>query len=153
MSVGTEMTRRSKTTIAAAVVLVACCCFAIWYGCRAAIEARKRIRMQVIAALQTGQMAIGPTGVVRLPPQFESASDYGEVYVSFLPNGQLLVAFKTWTGKGCNMEGILYCSQPLIPGTMVKDYYGNNTVEVGPVDLTIDGQIDRNWYWVSYRLD
>jgi hypothetical protein len=147
------MTQRRRIMIAATAVLVVCCCLAVWYGCRVATEARKRLRMQVVEALKTGQVVIGPTGVVKLPPRFGSASEYGEVYASLLPNGQLFVAFKTWTGKGYNMEGLLYCSQPLTPGNMVKDYYGNNTVQVGPVDLTIEQQINSNWYQVSYRLD
>lgn len=91
-----------------------------------------------------------PWGAVRLPESAflphdsEAASAGGEIYVSRPGGGQLIVVFKTWRGKGFNMEGFLYAAKPI---------QTTDTVRIGPIKLSIERQMNQHWYRVSYRLD
>ena len=51
------------------------------------------------------------------------------------------------------MAGLLFCSRPLASSDIEKDYYGDNVIQVGPVPLTLEKQIDPNWFEISYGLD
>src|SRR5579864_5746954 len=75
---------------------------------RHALGRRNQLYMAVIAGLKSGKIGTNPAGTVSLPPNLNSASVGGEVYVSSRPDGLLLVAFKTWRGKGRNMQGFLF---------------------------------------------
>jgi len=50
------------------------------------------------------------------------------------------------------MEGFLYAAKPL-SSEAKKDYYGHDVVNVGPMELVLEKQLDSNWYRVSYKLD
>jgi len=117
------------------------------------LERNRPIYAKVIDQLQQGALKSNPSGPIRLPGSLRRASVDGEIYVSRPSTNQLLVVFKTWKGKGRNMEGLLYSSQMIAVPTVGKDYYGNLTVSVGPIALVLEKQIDSNWHRVSYRLD
>lgn len=108
---------------------------------------------EVLDRLRDGRLAIPGNNVLVLPEELASASVDGEVYVAVPESDLLLVVFKTWRGKGHNMEGLLFASRPLRPTDMRLDYYGNSSIVIGPVPLVIDEEVDQNWYKVSYRLD
>lgn len=117
------------------------------------LASRREVCSEVIRRVQSGELGLGQTGVVRLPQELSRASIGGEVYAASPRSGLWLVAFKTWQGKAYNMEGVLFCSQPLTPADIQKDYYGDSVIQVGPAPLVLEKQIDANWYEVSYRLD
>ncbi len=77
----------------------------------------------------------------------------GEIYISRPSTNQLLVVFKTWRGKGLNMEGYFYATKPLSAAEINTDYYGHSVVAVGPMDLVLEKKLDANWYRVSHKLD
>jgi hypothetical protein len=88
-----------------------------------------------------------------LPSDLSAASVDGEVYIFRPFHDQLLVVFKTWRGKGFNMEGYLYAAAPLRPQDTTNDVYGNKIIALGPIDLVLEKQIETNWYQVNYDLD
>jgi hypothetical protein len=77
----------------------------------------------------------------------------GEVYVLRSSPGQLVVVFKTWRGKGFNMEGYLYAAKPLTTTEITKDYYARPVLLLGPMELVLEKQLETNWYRVSHKLD
>jgi len=100
-----------------------------------------------------------PGGSVRLPQSaslpsdLSTASSDGEIYIFRPSGGQLLVVFKTWRGKGYNLEGFLYVGHSLGTDDINKDAYGKQIITLGPIDLTLEKQLNPNWYRVSYKLD
>ncbi|HEX4646903.1 MAG TPA: hypothetical protein VH598_14970, partial [Verrucomicrobiae bacterium] len=66
---------------------------------------------------------------------------------------QLLVVFKTWQGKGFNMEGYLYAATPLGPQDTSTNAYGSAVITLGSLDLVLGKQVNANWFRVSYNLD
>ena len=114
---------------------------------------KRESRNEVIRLILSGQMSISPGGITTLPASLASASVGGEIYASSPSSGQMLIAFKDWIGKGRNMSGLLFCSRPLTSGDIEKDYYGEDVIQVGPIQLVLEKQIDPNWYEVSYGLD
>lgn len=136
----------------------ACLCLLAVPACKgrsspaARLGALKSQYEAVVAGVRDGRIAPDQNGVATLPADLGAASEGGEVLVASR-NGLLLVAFRTWRGKAFNMRGFLYSSRPLAAAELVKDYYGNNTVAIGPAPLTIDQQIEPNWYAVSRSED
>ncbi|MGD0262748.1 MAG: hypothetical protein ABSD29_23525 [Verrucomicrobiota bacterium] len=139
-----------------------------WVGCSAdsGFKGNRPLYEQVIQGLRKGEIKTEqekgvqiPEGSVRLPISarlpsvFQAASVGGEIYVSRPSTNQLLVVFKTWRGKGFNMEGFLYAAQPLSGAEITKDYYGHSVIVIGPMELVLEKQLDLNWYRVSYELD
>lgn len=121
-------------------------------GCGDPLRGRGEIYARVIEQLQSGRIPVRPDGIAALPSDLQAASKDGQVWVSSNA-GLLLVAFKTWRGKAFNMEGFLFCSRTLTPADVQRDYHGNSTITVGPAELTLEKQIDPQWYRVSRRLD
>ena len=139
-----------------------------WVGCGAdsGFKSNRPLYERVIQGVQIGQIKTDqekgiqiPQGSVRLPssaqlpPDLREASVGGEIYVSRPSTNQLLVVFKTWRGKGFNMEGYLYAAKPLSAAEITKDYYGHSVVVIGPMEFVLEKQLDPNWYRVSYKLD
>ena len=89
----------------------------------------------------------------QLPPDLREASLGGEIYVYRPSTNQILVVFKTWRGKGRNMEGYLYAARPISATELSKDYYGDSVVVIDHLELVLGKQPDPNWYRVSYKLD
>lgn len=142
------MNNRLFNVVAAVVCAVAC-------GCEGSsmLKKNKPLYEQSISRLESGTIKPDSSGRVRLPMDLRAASVDGEVYVSQLSTNQIVVVFKTWRGKGNNMEGFLYANPPLGKSSTQTDYYGKQVIRVGPVELTLDKQIDANWHKVSYKLD
>lgn len=113
----------------------------------------KPLYEQTINRLQSGTIKPDSSGRARLPTDLQTASVDGEIYVSQPSTNQIVVVFKTWRGKGNNMEGFLYANPPLGKSATQADYYGKQAISVGPVELTLGKQIDPNWHKVSYKLD
>src|ERR1041384_7704183 len=69
------------------------------------LEVIKRIKSGQIKTL--GEVGVAPLGccTATLPPDLRKASSDGNVYVFRPATNQLIVIFKTWTGKGFNLEG------------------------------------------------
>jgi hypothetical protein len=120
---------------------------------RPVFKQNRAICLKSIGYLQQQQMKTNWTGVVQLPAELHKASVDGEILVSSTYSNMFLVVFKTWRGKGSNMEGWLFASRPLIEPDVQKNYYGQKTVTVNGVDLVLGDQFDTNWFEVSYRLD
>jgi len=92
-------------------------------------------------------------GMLFLPPELVPISRHGKVYVTKKEDGLVLIAFRTWVGKGHNMRGYLYSSRSLTARETERDYYGNETVRVGPTELVLTKKWDENWYSVYRNLD
>lgn len=117
---------------------------------------RKALYMEVVNRIENGRIAIGENGIADLPPSLVHASVGGRVYARRDVPGNTMVSFNTWIGKGRNMEGYLYAKKPLSSEEIINNYWGDpelKAVEVGPVPLVIERQIDDHWYYVSHRLD
>ena len=108
---------------------------------------------EVIQSITSGVIKPSPDGIVLLPPNLRRASIDGYVYVSVEQSHATRILFKTWTGKGRNVAGMLYTSIPFTEQDMGLNYYGERTFPLGPVPLTVEAMINTNWYYVSYRLD
>lgn len=89
----------------------------------------------------------------RLPSDLWAASVDGEVYVYHSSAGKLVVVFKTWRGKGFNVEGFLYTTEPFGSTDITSNSYGHSIFIMNPIELTLEKKINSNWYRVSYRLD
>lgn len=113
---------------------------------------RRGVYAVIVTGLQKGELVPDASGTVALPKGLIAASVDGQVLVASRSD-LLLVVFKTWRGKACNMQGFLFASRPLQQADMRKDYYGNNTVLVGPAPLTVSGQLEPNWYLVTRSED
>ena len=147
--------------ILAAAVLVA---FVV--GCSRTPTIRPSYQ-QVVGQVTSGKLAPDEYGVIRLPAELSSTSVDGKVYVSKSTSGSLLILFRTWRGKGSNLQGYLYCSAPLSAADTQKDYYGRTVIDLnGPVihgppgttpisrfECVLDKAIASNWYLVHYDLD
>ena len=85
-------------------------------GTDSAFKSNRPLYEKVIQRVQKGEIKSDqekgvqvPPGSVRLPsiaqlpPDLRESSVDGEIYVSRPSNNQLLVVFKTWSGKGNNM--------------------------------------------------
>lgn len=126
-------------------------------------KGQQSLYVQVVNRIKTGEIKpdnLQPSnGSVRLPesaslpPDVRNASTDGEIYIFRRPPAQLIIVFKTWRGKGFNMEGYLYAATPLGPQDTSKDAYGKKNLTLGPMNLEIKRQINTNWYQVSYKLD
>jgi hypothetical protein len=114
--------------------------------------------LKVIAHIKSGEIKTDgekgippPAGGTRLaqsaslPSDLQKASIDGEIYIFRLSSPQLLVVFKTWQGKGFNMEGWLYATVPLGPHDIAKDAYGRSVITLGPMDLALEKQVNTNW--------
>ena len=136
-----------------AIVSVFACAAVCGCGGNTVLKKNKALYEQTINRLQSGMMKPDSVGRARLPVELQAASVDGEIYVSQTSTNQLVVVFKTWRGKGNNMEGFLYANPPLGKSATQTDYYGKQAISVGPVELTLEKQIDPNWHKVSYKLD
>jgi hypothetical protein len=142
----------NKHLITSATITLFCAFLA---GCtdKHMLEQRETLYLQVIERLKTGELKDGNSGIVQLPAQLRAASVDGEVWFSQPNTNQMIVVFKTWNGKGSNMEGFLYSAQPLSEDEIGKDYYGNSVIPIAAIDIVLDHRINPTWYRVSYRLD
>lgn len=117
-------------------------------------KSKKSLFLKIIDQVQTGAIKEDASNVIRLPPDMKEASIDGELFISRpSTNEQLIVVFKTWQGKGNNMEGFLYAAMPLTNNEIKKDYYGQPVVSVNSIDLTLEKKLETGWYKISYRLD
>jgi hypothetical protein len=125
------------------------------FGCeqRSLLRKNRGLYDSVIAHVQAGALATNRSEPFQLPQEFAEASVDGEIYVSRPSTNQILVVFKTWRGKGRNMEGLLYASPTLPKQLLNRDTYGHSVVLVGGAELVVEKEMERNWYKVSYRLD
>jgi hypothetical protein len=123
-------------------------------GCRtdSVFVKNKPIYLQVIERVEKGDIKPDASGAAQLPADLRDASVDGEVYVLYPSPAQLLIVFKTWRGKGYNMQGFLYARTPL-ESEIERDYYGNSVVIIGPLELTLEDKLEPSWYRVSHRLD
>ena len=156
------MIRRFISFALVAPILLAC------VGCNTNgdFNSKRQLRERAIERVRNGEIKTEqenglqvPQGSARLscsaqlPHDLQEASLDGLIYVSKPTTNQLIVVFKTWQGKGFNMEGFLYAAKPLSGAGVSKDYYGHSVVIIGPMELVLERQLDPNWYRVSYKLD
>ena len=141
-----------KGLIAAVVISLLCTALG---GCsdKRVLEQHEKLYLQVIERLKTGELKTGGAGDIQLPPELRSASVDGEVCVSQPSTNQMIVVFKTWRGKGANMEGFLYSEKPLSEDEIGKDYYGSSVIPIAGIEIVLEHRITPNWYRVNYRLD
>ena len=125
------------------------------FGCyqQDAFEKNRTVYLNAIGSLQSEKNQSNWSGVIRLPPKFSAASIDGEAVVSTAYTNNFIAVFKTWRGKGSNMEGYLYTSRPLGKSEIHTNYYGDPVLDVNSVDLVLGKQVQSNWYAVSFRLD
>lgn len=136
-----------------ALVIALACAFACGCGENSVLNKNKPLYEQTIIRLQSGVLKPDEDGTVKLPPDLQVASVDGEIYVSRFSTNQIIVVFKTWRGKGNNMEGFLYAVPHVAKAAAKKDYYGKSVISIGPVELALEKQLDANWHKVSYKLD
>ena len=120
---------------------------------------------QVMAAVQAGTLE---PGRALLPPQLESASIDGSVWIGARSDGRAWVYFPTWTGKDRNTAGYLWSSGPFVPGdsrpaatpggpaTMVIPGFCFDdacTQAPEPEPFTIESQLDDHWRFVRWSWD
>jgi hypothetical protein len=126
----------------------------------------QNLYLQVIARIKSGEIKTdGEKGIqpsaestrlaqsASLPSDLQKVSSDGQIYIFRPSPSQLLVVFKTWQGKGFNMEGWLYAAVPFGPHDTSKDAYGKSVVTLGPMDFALEKPVNTNWYHVSYKLD
>jgi hypothetical protein len=150
------------------LVAVICVVFLGFTGCSGggALNGNQDLYLKVVDGVNKGTIKtdaekgiVIPDGSVRqpfsaqLPPNLRDASMNGEIYVLRPNAGHQVVIFKTWIGKGFNMEGFLYTSRRFTNSEIRKDYYGNSVFAVGPSEITLEKELDPNWYKVSRHLD
>src|SRR5262245_5767889 len=141
-------------TLNALVLLIGAFAILLCTGCgrKNTIENQKLYEV-VIRRIQSGEIKTTSSVSLPLPSDVQRASVDGEILVLRPGTNQLIVVFKTWRGKGQNMEGYLYAF-PTLPTQIVKGGYGGRaTVELGPVQLMLDKEVNSNWYRVSHKLD
>ncbi len=75
-------------------------------------------------------------------------------------DGSKLILFRTWQGKGSNLRGILYTNgSPLKVGSTVELITfapldpSDGDLPINKVDVSIDAEITKTCYRVSYSLD
>jgi hypothetical protein len=107
----------------------------------------------VIRKVLDGKLRADERGVLQLPPELASASQNGRIYISQKARGATLLVFSTWIGKGYNLRGFLYASQPLTGEDFYHDYDGNQVIEVGPTELVVEEKLSENWYAVARSMD
>jgi hypothetical protein len=105
-----------------------------------AIVDYNKLRMDVVKAVQSGELKPDADGVVALPEKWADVSQNGEVYTMVSPDLGLLVAFKTMRGRGFG-QGVLYTEKALANGA--------STVSAGALTLTVVGKTSSHWYRVN----
>jgi hypothetical protein len=143
-----SMQNRLLKAVAVVVFAVACGC-----GESSMLKKNRPLYEEAIHWLEAGAIKADSAGRVRLPMELQAASVDGEIYLFQPYTNQMVVVFKTWRGKGHNMEGFLYANPPLGESSTQTDYYGKQVISAGPIQLTLDKQIDAHWHKVSYKLD
>jgi len=98
------------------------------------------LRKEVIAQVQSGGIKPDATGLAHLPPEVQSASADGRVYISTDPSAGFLVAFSLQGGSGFG-RGLLYVERPVATGT--------RNVKVGNIQLVLMHPVDEHWYEVA----
>ena len=112
----------------------------------------------VIGKIEAGTIKPGGKSPVKLPAQYGGITPMDEVYVEKRPGGKLLVLFPTWYGRGSDVEGFLYCSQPLGPADFYQVDWGvggkHEHLDVGEASLlTVKRHLRGPWHKAGRRLD
>jgi hypothetical protein len=120
------------------------------------IPFRKEEAQKIVTGVINHTLPADRSGRVKLPPSLASASKDGGVYVTRKRNGQILILFPTWQGKGGNVRGYLFCSRPLTKTEENGDaleltYLARLSPE--PEGVMLQRKVSANWYYVSYGLD
>lgn len=137
----------------AVVVILGSIGLLVFSGGKMVFKLTKAPYMRVIERLQDGRLKAGKVGDFDLPADVANASFGGTVFMARTGSNELAVVFKTWVGKGRNLEGYLYVARPLTNGEVERDVYGNQVFPGDEIDLVLEEQLGANWYRVSYRLD
>lgn len=117
---------------------------------------RLSLASQVVTGVRSGALVPDPDGIVRLPPPLAAAADEGKVFVTYPPQGGVMVLIPEWRGKGSNLRGLLYWSAPTVPPPQYIGCVGPYVPMVptdrwaGPVDLTVSGRPAANWFEVYF---
>ena len=98
------------------------------------------LRMEVVKAVQSGELKAAANGAIELPDKWAETSQDGEVYATVSPASGQLVAFRTMSG-GSFGQGLLYAEKAIGKDTP--------SVQVGPYSLTIRGKAGEHWYRVG----
>ena len=111
----------------------------------------------VVLQIQKGILTANKSGIVRLPKSFVGLTPRGEVYAERKPDGRLFVLFPTWYGRGADIEGYLYCSQPLYPSDYHSIDWGSggvhDQIDVAGHKMLTAKPYKSNWYSITRRLD
>ena len=111
----------------------------------------------IVADIKSGAIAADASGVCTLPNAFDSVTPRGVVYTGTTPTGSTVVLFPTWYGRGCDVDGYIHVSAPLVAGDYYKINWGAGgnvqQLDVGSIDMLSVSAVRGSWYWGSRRLD
>ncbi|WP_075082315.1 hypothetical protein [Mariniblastus fucicola] len=80
-------------------------------------------------------------------------------YITTQSNGDKLILFRTWQGKGANLRGVLYTdAAQLVVGSEIELVTFRPTgpdggLPIGRADISIDAKLAKSTYRVSRSLD
>lgn len=104
-----------------------------------------------------GKIAIDDSGKCTIESKNKVVDNIA--YVTPQLDGSKLILFRTWQGKGANLRGILFTNGPaLTVGSEIELVTFQPTgpgggLPIGRVDVSIDSEIKKRCYRVSFSLD
>jgi len=126
---------------------------------------------EVVAQVRGRKLQPDSAGVVTLPPRWARLTQDGKVYVAPGPDGNMLVTFVIWRGRGFNFEGYLHSATPLRGEALTRDSFTSARGFLGYLEIrppgssyperidstdvesvTVEKQIAPNWYFISFLL-
>ena len=109
----------------------------------------------VIREVENGTLKPDEKSTVRLP--WGVASPDGRVFVERKPDGRLFVLFPTWYGRLPDLQGYLWCSQPLHASDFHDVDWGaggiQHALNICGQKLLSAGHMRGQWWWVDRRLE
>lgn len=108
---------------------------------------------RVLDELHKGTLKTPSLPVVMLPQRYAGLTPRETIYVERRPNGQLLVLFPTWYGRGADLQGYLYTSAPLAGTDFTVRPDGIREISACGFDYLMTEDVQDNWYAVIRRMD
>jgi hypothetical protein len=120
------------------------------------ITSRHRLspKEEVVQLILQGNLTPNSAGQVALPPKYKVMSADGQAYVTRCPDGNVLVLFPNWRGKGSNFYGSVYTRNIMVPAA--KEFVlfvPCPGPAAGAVNVPVVGQVDDHWYDLRSDLD
>ena len=110
-----------------------------------------------LAAFKAHKIPTDEDGRVDLSKTFPGLTGHNDAYISYGDDGNFIVMFPTFYGKGSEVAGVLYTSRPLTESDtharVSAIHFDQKLIQAGSyANLLLDERINQNWYRVSYRL-